>query len=130
MGTEENKAVVRRFMPELLAGGNLDAADEVLAPDYVNVAMGGADRDGVKGMVAAAHAALKGQRFEDEELVAEGDAVFARFKHVLTLPDGSTTSSRTIAYYRIADGKIAVNDEMSDPELMQVLGPLLAPPSD
>jgi hypothetical protein len=31
MGTEENKAVVRRFMNEVLAGGNLDVADEVLA---------------------------------------------------------------------------------------------------
>jgi hypothetical protein len=30
MGTEENKAVVRRFMHELLAEGNLDVADEVL----------------------------------------------------------------------------------------------------
>jgi hypothetical protein len=36
-------AVVRRFMHELLAGGDLGVADEVLAPDYVNVAMGGAD---------------------------------------------------------------------------------------
>ena len=130
MRTEENKAVVRRFMHEFLAAGNLDVAGEVLAPDYVNVAMGGADRAGVKGMVDAIGAVLKGQRFEDEELVAEGDAAFGRFNYVLALPDGSTTSARTIAYYRIADGKIAVNDEMSDPELMQVLGPLLAPPSD
>jgi hypothetical protein len=34
MGTEENKAVVRRFIYEFLAGGNLDMADEILAPDY------------------------------------------------------------------------------------------------
>jgi hypothetical protein len=40
MGTEENKAVVRRFMHEVLADGNLDVADEVLAPDYLNLAMG------------------------------------------------------------------------------------------
>jgi hypothetical protein len=40
MGTEENKAVVRRWMHEVLAGGDLGVADEVLAPDYVNVAMG------------------------------------------------------------------------------------------
>jgi len=37
---------------------------------------------------------------------------------------------RTMAYYRIADGKIAVNDVMSDPDMMQVLGPLLAPTPD
>ena len=39
-------------------------------------------------------------------------------------------SARTIAYYRIANGKIAVNDVMCDPDMMQVLGPLLALPSD
>ena len=130
IGIEENKAVVRRFMYEFLAGGNLDVADEILAPDYANVAMGGADRDGVKGMVAGTDAVLKGQRFEDEELVAEGDAVFARFNYVLTLPDGTTTSARAVAYHRIANGKIAVNDVMSDPDMMEVLGPLLASPPD
>jgi hypothetical protein len=30
----------------------------------------------------------------------------------------------------IANGKIVVNDVMSDPDMMQVLGPLLEPPSD
>jgi ketosteroid isomerase-like protein len=130
MGTEENKAVVRRFMHEVLAEGNLEVADEVLAPNYMNLAMGGADLASVKAMAAATHAALKGQRFEDEELVAEGDSDFARFSCVLTLPDGSTSEARTLSYYRIADGKIVLNDVMFDPDLMQVLGPLLAPPSD
>ena len=31
------------------------------------------------------------------------------------------------AYYRLADGRIVVNDVMFDPDLIQVLGPLLAP---
>jgi ketosteroid isomerase-like protein len=128
MGTEENKAVVRRFMHELLAEGNLDVADEVLAPDYVNVAMGGADASGVKGMLTALNATLRGQRFEDEELMAEGDVVTARFNHILTLPDGSTVEARTLAYYRLVDGRIAVNDVMSVPDLMEVLGPLMALP--
>ncbi len=74
--------------------------------------------------------ALEGQRFEDEELVAEGDVVFARFNYILTLPDGSTTTARTLAYYRLADGKIVLNDVMFDPDLMLVLGPLLAPPPE
>ena len=53
MGTEENKAVVRRFMHEVLAEGKLDVADEALAPNYVNLVMGGSDLAGVKAMVAA-----------------------------------------------------------------------------
>jgi ketosteroid isomerase-like protein len=81
-------------------------------------------------MAAATKAALEGQRFEDEELVAEGNAVIARFNYILTLLDGSTTTARTLAYYRLADGKIVLNDVMFDPDLMQVLGPLLAPPPE
>jgi predicted SnoaL-like aldol condensation-catalyzing enzyme len=130
MGTEENKAVVRRFMNEVIAGGNLDVADEVLAPNYVNVAMGGAALAGLKAMVAATSAALREQRFEDEELVADGDAVFARFNFTVTLPEGSTATARALAYYRLADGKIVVNDVLFDPDLMSVLGPLMAPPPD
>ena len=40
MSTEENKAVVRRFITEVLVGGDVDVADEVLAPNYMNRAMG------------------------------------------------------------------------------------------
>ncbi len=130
MGTEENKAVVRRFTNEVLAGGNLDVADEVLAPNYVNVALGGADLAALKAMVAATHVAVRDQRFEDEELVADGDAVFARFNYTVTLPDGRTMTVRAMAYYRLADGRIVVNDVMFDPDLMSVLGPLMAPPPD
>jgi hypothetical protein len=90
-------------MNELLVEGNLAMADEVLAPDYVNLALGGGD-----------------------VVAAEGDAVFARFNYMGTLPDGSTTRSRGLAYYRLADGKIVVNDVMFVPDLMQVLGGFMA----
>jgi hypothetical protein len=33
--TDQNKAVVLRFMTEVLEGGKFDAIDEVLAPNYV-----------------------------------------------------------------------------------------------
>jgi predicted SnoaL-like aldol condensation-catalyzing enzyme len=33
--SEENKAIVRQQEEELFTQGNLDAADEVYAPDYV-----------------------------------------------------------------------------------------------
>jgi ketosteroid isomerase-like protein len=128
MGTEENKAVVRRFMKEVLAGGNLDVVDQVLAPNYVNLAMGGADLAGIKAMLSTLKSVLTEERFEDEEMAAEGDAVFAHFNHVITLADGTTSTSRAIAYYRLADGKIVVNNVMFDPDLMKVLGPLMAPP--
>jgi len=130
MGTEENKAVVRRFGDELTTGRNIDPGlvDELLAPNYVNLAMGDLDLAGFKAMVPAMASMMKDVRIDDLELVAEGDAVFARFSYSFTLPDGSTTTCRTMAYYRLADGKIVVNDVMSVPDMLEVLGPLMAPP--
>jgi hypothetical protein len=106
MRTEENEAVVRRFMHEVLVNENVDVVGEVLASDYVNVAMEGADRAGVKGIVAAPEAALKSQRFEDDELVAEGDVGFAaRFNYFLTLKERTETMAPTLAYHRLTDGR-------------------------
>jgi hypothetical protein len=34
-----------------------------------------------------------------------------------------------MAHYRLADDKIVVNDVMSVPDMFQVLGPHMAPPS-
>jgi hypothetical protein len=52
MGTDENKAVVSRFINEVTTGRNLDPdlVDELCAPNYVNVAMGNADLDAFKAM--------------------------------------------------------------------------------
>jgi hypothetical protein len=65
---------------------------------------------------------VKEQRFDDEELVGKENVVFARFHYVLTLPDGSTTTARALACYRLSGGKIVVSDVMFDPDLMKVLG--------
>jgi hypothetical protein len=40
--------------------------------------MGGARLAGIKETVTATSAAIRRQRFDDEELLAEGDAVFVR----------------------------------------------------
>jgi hypothetical protein len=94
MGTEENKAVVSRFMNEVTTGRNTDSdlIDELLAPNYVNLAMGDADLAGFKAMGIAMISMMKEARIDDVELVAEGDAVFARFNYGVTLHDGSTTT--------------------------------------
>jgi SnoaL-like polyketide cyclase len=36
VSTEENKAIVRRWFENLFNGGNLDVADEIVAPNHVN----------------------------------------------------------------------------------------------
>ena len=88
MSIEENKAVVRRFMTEVLEGQNLAVLDEVAATNYVNTALGGADLAGFKGILGAMAAAVSGMRFTIQDLVADGDVVVARFTSEVTEVSG------------------------------------------
>ena len=126
MATEQNKDVVRRFITEVLSAGRLDRIDELLAPGYVNRAFG-ADLPKFKEMLAGLAAALPERRFDVEEMIAEGDAVVARFTLEMRDPGGKTISVRGLTYYRLADGKIVEDDPITTPELTQQLGPLIAP---
>ena len=126
MTADQNKDVVRRFTTEVLIGGQLDHIDELLAPSYVNRAFG-ADLPAFKGIVAGLAAALPERRIDLEELIAEGDAVVARYTGEMRLQDGKTVSVRGLTYYRLADGKIVEDDPITTPELARELAPLLAP---
>ena len=129
MGIDRNKDVVRRFITEVLSGGQLDRIDELLAPNYVNRAFG-ADLPAFKEMLAGLAAALPERRFDVEELIAEADAVVSRFTFETRDPGGTTISVRGLTYYRLADGMIVEDDPITTPELTQVLGPLIAPALD
>jgi hypothetical protein len=101
IGTEEKKDVVRRFIEDVVTGRDVDVADDVLAPGYVNVAYEGVDIAGVKAMHNALSAAGVEFRISDLELVGEGNAVSARFDYDLTLPGGEQRTSRVLAYYHL-----------------------------
>ena len=83
MSTEENKAVVRRELEELYnEGGNLDAAEEIYAPDFVGHEPAVGDIRGVQG--AKQFAATMRLAFLDlsctvEDQVAEGGKVVTRW---------------------------------------------------
>jgi predicted ester cyclase len=129
MSTEQNKAVVRRFIMEPLSGRNLSVADEVLAPNYVNRLTGG-DLAAFKGMLTGMSTALSDVRIEIDDLVAEGDSVVARWKMEAThsgslmgeTPTGKRVSTRGLTYYRLVDGRIVEDDPISSPDLLQLLG--------
>ena len=129
MSTEQNKAVVRRFMTEVLSGRNLAVADELLAPNYEN-RLTGADLPAFKGFLTGMKSALSDLRFEIDDLVAEGDAVVARWtmeaNHTGSLmgeaPTGKRVSSRGLTYYRLDNGRIVEDDPLSTPDLLQELG--------
>jgi len=123
MSAEENKAVVRREQEELWNHtGNLDAADELFAPDSVEAAtQEAADfRRGFPDVVSTI-----------EDLIAEGDKVVARWRSRAThrgeymgiTPTGNEVEFTGISVYRIEGGKIAESWTVEDQfGLMQQLG--------
>lgn len=129
MPAEENKDVVRRFIKEVLAAGELDRIDDLLAPSYMNRAFD-ADLPALKAMLAGLTAALPERHYDIEELIAEGDAVVARFTGEMTDQAGNPISLRGLTYYRVADGKIVEDDPFTTPDLSQAIGPLIAAASN
>jgi predicted ester cyclase len=126
MAADLNKDVVRGFITEVLIGGQFDRIDEFLAPSYVNRAFG-VDLPGFKGMLPGLAAVLPERQFDIEELIAEGNAVVARYTSEMRDRNGRTISVRGLTYYRLADGKIVEDDPITTPELARELAPLLAP---
>jgi serine phosphatase RsbU (regulator of sigma subunit) len=120
MSAEENMALVRRFMEARVTKRDLDAVDEMLAPDFVNhnksVPGQEPDREDYLRGIAAFHAALAPGRLIIEDQVAGGDKVVTRFfVHSLhdrgelmgVAPSGREITNRAIIIHRIVEGKIA-----------------------
>ena len=86
MSTEENKAVVRRYVEEFNKGkeAGMAALEELYAPDYVwhSPSPGvfpDLDRAGMKQFGRAGFTAFPDWHYTLEDLIAEGDKVVQRF---------------------------------------------------
>ena len=82
MGLAENKAVIGKFVEEVLNQGRLERADELVALDFVELdPLPGQQpgREGLKQVIAAFRTAFPDIDWVIEEMVAEGDKVFSRF---------------------------------------------------
>jgi predicted ester cyclase len=82
-----------------------------------------------KGMLPGFAAALPDRRFDIEGLVAEGDAVVARFTMEMTNTAGQKSTVRGLTYYRLADGRIVEDDPITTPDLMLELSSLMPAPA-
>ncbi len=117
--SEENKAVVRREFEEIFNHtGNLDAAEEIYAPDYVSHEPTSGEVRGIEG--AKQFAATYREAFPDlentiEDMVAEGDEVVVRFKargthqgetEAFGPPTGERMEITGITIKRLSEGKI------------------------
>jgi steroid delta-isomerase-like uncharacterized protein len=117
--TDVNKDVVARFYEQLWNRGNLDAADELVATDYVRHDLRPGEAppgpNGQKAVAATFRAAFPDVHLELEALVAEGDLVAARWTMTGThtgawgdvSPTGRSVRFCGVNFFRIADGKIA-----------------------
>ena len=83
MSVEQNKAIVQRAYEEVWNQGNLDAADEFVAPEIIRHDPGTPDVTGGleahKQLVASIHAAFPDLHLTVEDMLAEGDKVAVRF---------------------------------------------------
>src|SRR5215212_2751632 len=117
--SEEDKAVARREFEEMYnQGGNLDAAEEIYAPNFVGHEPTSGESRGVEG--AKQFAASYRQAFPDlectiEEQVAEGEKVVSRWRarsthegetEDLGPPTGNRVEITGISMSTIAEGKL------------------------
>lgn len=123
MSTEQNKAVVRRFVEQILNTMDTALVDELFAPDYVNHLVPGG-REGFKQFFAMLHSAFPNLKwdFSIERLIAEGDYVVGRATMHVTNAGKEATGSG-LAEFRVANGKIVEDWPVSNvAELMQQVG--------
>jgi len=123
MSTEQNKAVVRRFIEETLNAMDSSLVDELFAPDYSNHMVPGG-REGFKQfftMVGSAYPDLK-MKYSIERLMAEGDYVMMRASmHISN--NGKEATGSGLGEYRFANGKIVEDWPLSGvAELLQQVG--------
>lgn len=123
MSTESNKAVVRRFIEQVLNTKDVALVDELMAPDYVNhLAPGG--REGFKQFVTMLGTAFPDLKWDlsIERMIAEGDYVMVRATMHVTNAGKEATGSG-LGEFRVVNGKIAEDWPVSvGAELMQQVG--------
>jgi predicted ester cyclase len=123
---ENNKALVRRFNEEVYNRGNMDVADELLAPNFVSRdALTGEEgsREDLKREIAEQAATSSDLHFSIEEEIAEGDKVVTRVigsgTHDLEefeglAPSGKRITIENITINRVVEGKIVEERNVAD----------------
>jgi serine phosphatase RsbU (regulator of sigma subunit)/predicted ester cyclase len=116
---EQNMALARRFM-EARIKGDLEAVDEMMAPDFVNhtslLSVQEPDREDAIRAIAQLSAAISNPSIHFEDQVAQGDKVVSRFVVHAThdrgelmgvAPTGRELTWMPFFIHRIEGGKIA-----------------------
>ncbi len=140
MTTEQDKALVARFIEAIFNQGNMKLADEVLASDFIEreqlppgIPNG---REGVKTLALMLRSAFPDFKATIEDILAEGDKVVVRMTwsgtqkgEFMGIPaTGKPISIGVIDIIRVSDGKCVEHwGQMDSMLLMQQLGAIPAP---
>ena len=137
--SEENKALFRRFIDEVMGNKNLAVLDELIAPDFVdhNPMPGTAGgREGMKQGMTMFFAAFPDLKSTIGEMIAEGDKVVGVMTttgthkgDLMGIPaSGKQVSFSEIHMVRIANGKAVEHWGLADDmAMMQQIGAIPAP---
>jgi steroid delta-isomerase-like uncharacterized protein len=133
---ESNKHIMERFAGEFLPTGDVGMAEEFLSPDIVMHFAGQQQhgRDAYLAVVAANRDAFADLVWTVNDMVADGDTVAVRYIMTGTqhgtfagvLPTGNAVVAQSMAFYRLADGKIV--EERAQLDMLAVLQQLDAVP--
>ena len=140
--SEDNKALARLALEEVWSSqGDLDAADELYAPNYVDHDPASPEDirgpEGAKELASMYRNAFPDNRYSVEEQVAEGDMVVTRWIASGThqgeimgiAPTGNRVTMAGTSVERIVDGKIEETwDNYDALGMMQQIGAIPSPP--
>ena len=115
--SDENKAVVRAFLMEVIGSHDADARPDLIAPGYVSHfgSMPPLDHEGWKQMAGGFFTAFPDLELTIQDEVAEGDRVAVRWTWTGThtgdlmgmAPTGKHVETGGMGVYRVVDGQIA-----------------------
>ena len=138
---EGNKSLADRFHMDVFQEGNLDAADEILSPDFIwhGGFSPGEDQRGpepTKQVASAVIAAFPDRNITHEDTIAEGDRVLIRWALSGTqdgelmgiAPTGRRVTLTGFDLFRIEGGKIVEMWQEADQlGMLQQLGAVPSP---
>jgi predicted ester cyclase len=127
----ENKALVQRFIEQVFVGGDRDAVDALVTPDFVSHGLPGSGPDVMKGAIERTSKGLSGASMDVQDIIGEGDRVAVRMMSSATQtgelmgmpPSGKTYTIEELHEFRVADGRIAEHwHQMDSMGMMKQLG--------
>lgn len=104
MSLEENKAMIRKAN-EAVNKKDLTAIDELMAPDYVDHTNQIRGRENVKKFYTMAFKDFPDFHKTIEDIIAEEDKVWVRYKTTGTASSGKKIELTSINIHRIVNGK-------------------------